>query len=147
MKPFALENVLKYRKRQEDNAVLRLTTAIRNKEVIRKRLIILQQQRIEIDIRIKKIKETPIEISDLIRCENRIYWLKQQEEKENKELDSATKKIQKERQNVLKKSREKKALEKLKVKQNSNWKKYLEKKENAQLDEIAVLSYEPDQSK
>lgn len=142
MKPFGLETVLKYRKRQEDDAVLRLTSAIRQKEIIRQRIVAIQKEREEIELRVQSTTAIAIEISELIHCENRIYWLKQQEEKENQELESAINKVQKERLNVLKKSREKKVLEKLKVKQNENWERHIEKLENAQLDEIAVLSYE-----
>ena len=50
--------------------------------------------------------------------------------------------VLRERENTIKRSKERKVMEKLKEKQNATWQQYLNKKEAALLDEIAVIFHE-----
>lgn len=142
MKPFSLGAVLRYRKQLEDKAAINLGRAQRN----------LQQKREIFDSiadnyqclleNLAKEQSDGISIDQLQRYENHLVWVKEQMVKAHDELNAAVDNVNKKRDVVVRKSRERKALENLKTKQNRAWKSYLEKKEAAQLDEIAVLSHD-----
>ncbi len=142
MKPFSLSAVLRYRKQLEDMAATRLAEAQAQEQLIFNQLKSLQREHNNLVSDLAKYQSAGMGVVSLVRYEDRIFWLKNQIKEISKKLKEETEKVLHERLNVLSKSRNKQILEQLKEKQNRAWRKHLEKKETAQLDEIAVLSHE-----
>ncbi len=141
MKPFTLSAVLKYRQQLEDTAVIRLTEAqheMENKQII---LDNVEKEYQNLLKTYKRIQEKGMSIADLLNYENRLIWLKEKKLEFSKEVDRARDKVERKRQIVVTKSREKKALEQLKERQDKAWKLHIDKKETAYLDEISVISH------
>ena len=134
--------VLQYRKQREEAAALKLSEA---EERYRKAKTQLDEAKghhtslIE-NLHSKQIEGIAVEL--LIHYENRISWLNKQIEQLQDSCNEALQQVDKKRQMVIIRSTEKKAIERLREKQNTAYKKYLDAKENAQLDEISVLSHE-----
>jgi flagellar FliJ protein len=142
MKPFALDPVLRYRQQLEDSAVTKLAEAER--VVLQKseeKKVLDEQHGVLLD-KLTGLQHEGINIEDLLQYENHLSWLGVEREKKAAELKKAIKNVAQKKAVVVERSREKKALEKLKEKQNLAYKRYLEKKEAAQLDEIAVFSHD-----
>lgn len=142
MKPFALDTVLRYRQQLEDSAVTKLIEAQKAMELKKANL---HQADIEYQDTLRnygKLQRLGIGIDDLLRYETRLEWLQRKKKKLSDELHSAQLKVERRRQIVVAKSRDKKVLDQLKEKQNTAWKKYQDKKETAQLDEMAILGHE-----
>lgn len=142
MKPFTLTKVLKYRKQMEDVAALQLAHAQQQLQIAQRDL-----EKVENDLRrlitdLDTFQEVGISIEKLMCFENRISWLKKEREKYTAIFESALENANTKRSIVLEKSKNKKILEKLKKKQDQQWHKYQNKRENDILDEIAVFSHE-----
>lgn len=142
MKPFTLTAVLRYRQQLEDAAVTKMTQAQRHLENQKILLNGTQREYQELLNTLQHSQESGIAIDEFLRYESRLNWLKQKKQKLAGEVESAEKKVEQRRRIVVAKSRDKKVLEQLKARQNSAWQRYLDKKETAQLDEIAVLAHE-----
>ncbi len=141
MKPFGLETILKYRNQLED--------------IAKQKLFKLREKETDINLKIKnkshelnslfnsldKIRAQGASIDAIILFENRIHYLNEELKILNQELIKQKEIIKTQRNQLVKASQNKKIMEKLKIQQNAAFKKYLDKKEAAMLDEIAVLSY------
>ena len=142
MKPFSLDTVLNYRVQLEKIAKNRLHAAdkkraeaflqVQQKEAVFKALIGDLAGR----------QSQGIEVTEMIRYEERISVEKDELETLKKVLAEKEAKVLRERENTIKRSKERKVMEKLKEKQNASWQQYLNKKEAALLDEIAVIFHE-----
>ncbi|MFN2354742.1 MAG: flagellar export protein FliJ [Desulfopila sp.] len=142
MKPFTLTTVLRYRQQLEDAAVTQMTQAQRHLEHQQRLLQQVQSEYRELLDSLQHKQANGIAIDELLRYESWLDRLKQKNHELAGEVESAEKKVEQRRRIVVAKSRDKKVLEQLKVRQNSAWQRYLDKKETAQLDEIAVLAHE-----
>lgn len=142
MKPFTLTAVLRYRQQLEDAAVTKMTQAQRHLENQERLFHTAQKEYQELLSALQLSQKGGMAIEEFLRYESRLNWLKQKQQKLAGEVDSAEKKVEQRRRIVVAKSRDKKVLEQLKARQNSAWQRYLDKKETAQLDEIAVLAHE-----
>ena len=141
MKPFTLSSVLKYRQQLEDTAVIILTEAQLELE---KKLVILAEKEDEYQKLLntyKRNQEKGMSIADLLHYENRLLWLHEKIIEFSKEVDLARKKVERKRQIVVTRSRDKKALEQLKTRQDRAWQLHMDKKETAYLDEISVIAH------
>jgi flagellar protein FliJ len=141
MKPFTLSTVLKYRQQLEDTAVLRLTEAqheMRNKQAV---LFKTEKEYQKLLQTYNRNQEKGISIADLLNYENRLVWLKEKKMQFIREVDLAREKVERKRQIVVNRSRDKKALEQLKTRQDKAWRLYTDKKETAYLDEISVIAH------
>lgn len=147
MKPFSLTAVLQYRRQLEDAAATRLVHAQLELQEKQKEYDEVVDRYTKLLARLDQLQDGGITVGDLLQYENHLSWLKGQQKKVADELHSATVKVRQKRRLVVDRRRDKKILEKLKDKQNREWRKYLEKKEAAQLDEIAVLAHDRDQQK
>ena len=58
-----------------------------------------------------------------------------------KNVQVKAKLVDQEKTNLLKRSREYQVMERLKVEQNASWSQYLDKKEAAMLDEVAIMRH------
>ena len=144
MKPFRLDSILDYRKRLEDIAQNRLSEAKRQQELVQKKLTSETQQLSILINKTEELQSKPISILDLINYENRITYSKNNIEAIRKKLSEKNEILDRERLHLLEKSRDRKILEKLKTQQNASWKQYLDKKEMAMLDEIAIVKHKSD---
>ncbi len=142
MKPFSLTKVLKYRKQMEDAAALQLAHAQQQLEMAQRDLEKVEKELTTLITELNTIQEAGIGIEDLLRYENRISWLKTERENRVVVFESALENVNTKRLIVLEKSKNKKVLEKLKKKQDLQWHKHQNKRENNILDEIAVFSHD-----
>jgi flagellar FliJ protein len=141
MKPFNLSTVLDYRQQLEDTAVIKLTEA--QHELVNKQCVLAKTEEEYQNLlqTYKRKQEKGMSIADLLNYENRLVWLKEKKIADSKEVVLAGEKVERKRQIVVSRSRDKKALEQLKTRQDRAWKQYIDKKETAYLDEISVIAH------
>lgn len=145
MKPFGLDTVLEHRKQQENIAKNRLFQAKKIRNVIREKLRVEKIHRMELISHAEAKQQEGIEIVTLIRIEDKISALAENIEAIKANLEEKSKTVELEQANLLKRSKERKVLERLKEEQNRNWRNYLNKKEAAMLDEIAIIRHGPEE--
>jgi flagellar protein FliJ len=142
MKPFTLESVLSYRIQLEKIAKNRLLEAERKRTKI---FMLFQETRTLFEILIgdlAKRQSEGMDVTEMIRYEDKIDVVKNELASLKNTLAERDAEVLRERENTLKKSKDRKIMEKLKEKQNAAWQQYLNKKESAILDEIAVIFHE-----
>ena len=141
-KPFSLDSILQFRKRQEDLA---------QEQFISKRLATdkaaanLEKAKSVLESLINSLEEKQIHgigIDELARYERRIQFEQAQIKELRKLLLRKQKAAQQKRLKLLEKMKEHKTLTTLKEKQNKTWKEHVDKKEAAMLDEIAILQHD-----
>lgn len=141
MKPFALDTVLKFREQLENQAKNDLFSARTSRESVEMLLATAQHVYKELLSGFEVLKNNDISIEDVIQMEARITFSKKDIDNlqnlltEKKELERKAHTL------LVRRSKEKKVLEKLKETQNAQWQQYLSKKEAAMLDEIAILRH------
>ncbi len=142
MKPFALGAVLKYRKQLEDMARQQLHQAVEAEARLAEALHAVQEDLAGLYAGLTVDQERGTTVDRLILYDHRIALVKEQMQLRKKELQKQQVQVEKKRQALVKASRNRKVMEKLREQQTAAYKKYLEKKESTMLDEIAVLSHE-----
>jgi flagellar FliJ protein len=142
MKPFALGAVLKYRKQLEDMARQQLHQAVEAEMRLIEALNAVQENLAELYAGLAADQERGTTVDRLILYDHRIALVKEQMHLRKKELQKQQVQVEKKRQALVKASKNRKVMEKLREQQTAAYKKYLEKKESNMLDEIAVLSHE-----
>lgn len=144
MKKFSLQTVLDYRKRLEDLAQYRFTEAKYVLQTVEQKLQdakILLSQLVE---ETEKRQFEGIEITQLIRYEERISAQKLIISAINKNLTEKQQLVEQEKTKLLQRSKDRQIMERLQETQNRAWKEYINKKEAAMLDEIASNRYQAD---
>lgn len=141
MKPFNLSTVLNYRQQLEDTAVIKLTEA--QHEMVNKQLVLAKTEEEYQNLlqTYNRKQEKGMSIADMLNYENRLVWLKEKKIADTKEVVFAQEKVERKRQIVVSRSRDKKALEQLKTRQDKAWQIHIDKKETAYLDEISVIAH------
>ncbi|HKJ65340.1 MAG TPA: flagellar export protein FliJ [Desulfopila sp.] len=142
MKPFTLTSVLRYRQQLEDTAAIRLAKAQRELQQKDEEFKQVEEQYSSLLSKLEEDQSLGMTVDTLLRYENHIDWLKQRKNELASQLEAARENVRKKRDIAIDRSRDRQALEKLKEKQDNAWNRYIEKKEAAQLDEIAVLTHE-----
>ena len=142
MKPFALGAVLKYRKQLEDLARQQLHKAVEAEMVLLETLRAAQEDLAGLYAGLAADQEHGTTVDRLILFDHRIALVKEQEHLRKKELQKQQNQVEKRRQILVKASKNRKVMEKLREQQTAAYKQYLEKQESNMLDEIAVLSRE-----
>lgn len=142
MKPFRLHAVLNYRKRLQDIAQNRLFEAKNIEKIIKAKLESEKYALSELIFESENMQAEGITISELIRYEERISFLKGTIKAIEKTLLEKNDLVRKEHQYLIQRSKELQIMERLKEEQNKDWKAYLDKKEAAMLDEIAILRHD-----
>jgi flagellar protein FliJ len=141
-KPFTLDSVLTFRKRQENMAQEKHIQAKIAAEMALQALDATRQD-LEQLIRTQEEKQkTGILVLELARFEERIQYGRNQLQLLKNTLKEKQKIAAQRRKKLLEKAKEHKALNTLKEQQNKAWKNYLDKKEAAMLDEIAILHHD-----
>ena len=142
MKPFSLDSVLDYRKRLEDIAIHRLAEAKRQEKIIQQKLDEDNRNLAALIKEIEQLQNETISILDLINFENRILFLKKNIHSVKTKLHEKSENRNKMQENLIEKSKNRQIMASLKDQQNRAWKKYLDKKEVAMLDEIATIRHD-----
>ena len=141
-KPFALHSILKFRKRSEDLAHEQF---LRAQLAVNKAVETLERANKDLEILINELETKQINgitIEELSRYEERIQY-QRLHIKELRNIHKVKKKAsQKKRLKLLEKVKEHKTLTALKEQQDKSWKEYINKKEAAMLDEIAILHHD-----
>lgn len=146
MKPFTLHAVLEHRRRLEDQAKGRLYEAKKIYRAIEEKLDLAQQKLARIMEDVEIMQQEGVEITRLIQYEFQIYSQNENIAAIRKNLAAKKKIVDQEQENLLARAREKQVMEKLRDEQNSNWRKYLLKKETLIFDEIATIRHSGDNS-
>ncbi|MFH0781284.1 MAG: flagellar export protein FliJ [Pseudomonadota bacterium] len=144
MKPFTLENVLAYRKRLEDIAKLRYLEAKKIHRQVEQKLAAEKAVLAELSRRSEHLQSEGVDIIELIRYEERILQVKANVKAIDKTLIEKAEIVLREHQSLIKRAKEKQIMERLKEQQNKAWEAFLNKKETAVLDEIAILRHDLD---
>lgn len=139
MKPFSLNVVLNYRQRLKDIARNRFQKAQDQQNIVKNKLESQIAEHLALIETQTRLQVSGIDILEHIRYENRIELLKTKIVELRDQLRKKQEKVVRERAHLMKKSKEHRVLEKLKEKQNTEWQLFLDKKEAAMLDEIAIL--------
>lgn len=142
MKPFSLHTVLSYRKRLENIAKNRLFEAQTEKQKVQDKLTEEENGYAHLLVTLERLQTEGIDILDLIRYEDQILFTKNRIISIKKTLSEKIARVANEREHLIQRSKERKIMEKLKEKQNQSWQEYLNKKEAALLDEIAIIFHD-----
>ena len=141
-KPFSLGSILKFRKREKDLAleqVVRAQLAVKKAEEAHK---IAKDTLETLIIGIETKQLDGITVEELSRYEERIQFQRGQIIELAKTHKEKQKTVQNKRLKLLEKVKDHKTLTALKEQQNKAWKEYINKKEAAMLDEIAILHHD-----
>lgn len=141
MKPFTMHAVLKYRQQLEDVARQRLYQAMEEEARMQKALLQINEELTDLYSGLQKDKEQGTTVDRLILFDHRIEVVKELAVLRQNELKKQQVQVANKRQLLVKASKDRKIMEKLREQQNAAYAQYLEKKETIMLDEIAVLSY------
>jgi flagellar FliJ protein len=141
MKPFTMHAVLKYRQQLEDIAKQKLYQAMEMEARLQKALLQVQEELAELYHGLQQDKEQGTTVDRLILFDHRIEIVNEQVVHQQNELKKQHVQVAKIRQHLVQASKDRKIMEKLQEQQNAAHAKYLEKKDNSMLDEIAVLAH------
>lgn len=140
-KPFTLDSVLNYRKRLEDIAKNRFYEAKKIHAIIQEKLISEKNTLTTVILECEELQINGVEITKLILFEEKISTAQKNIHAIEKNLLEKEKLVDQEKANLLMRSREYQVMERLKIEQNDSWHKYLDKKEAAMLDEVAIMRH------
>ena len=142
MKPFTLDPVLRYRKQKEELAQQELFRARQEEAAIESDLIRARRVLDQLIQALAQEKAQGITADRLALFDNRIGWEKQRIRELDDRLNQQRRVVARRRRRLLQASQERKALDKLKERQNRAYKQYKDKQELIMIDEIAVLRHE-----
>ena len=142
MKPFTLENVLAYRKRLEDIAHHRFLEAKTVHRRVEEKLAEENTILAELAGRSDHLQSEGVSITELIRYEERILQVKANARAITKTLAEKAEIVLREHQNLINRVKERQIMDRLKERQNKAWTAFLDKKDTAMLDEIAILRHD-----
>ena len=141
MKPFTMHAVLQYRQQLENIARQRLYQAMEVEARMQEALLQVKKELAELYNSLQKDKEQGTTVDRLILFDHRIEMVQEQVVIRQNELVKQQVQVTNKRQQLIKASKDRKIMEKLREQQNAAYAHHLEKKETSMLDEIAVLSY------
>ena len=142
MKPFTLDNVLAYRRRLEDIAHHRFLEAQKVHRQVEEKLAEEHTVLAELAGRSEHLQSKGMEITELIRYEERILQVKANIRAIAKTLAEKADLVLREHQNLINRANQRQIMERLKERQNKAWTAFQDKKETAMLDEIALLRHD-----
>ncbi len=141
VKPFTLDPVLRYRKQKEELAQQELFQARQEEAAIESDLIRARGVLNELIQTLVREKAQGITADRLALFDNRIEVEKQRLRELEDRLNQQRRVVARRRRRLLRASQERKALDKLKERQNRAYKQYKDKQELIMIDEIAVLRH------
>ena len=139
MKPFSLHTVLEYRDRLENLAQQKLMSA---EQAVRQ--LAEQIAEVEADIAsgaalLAEKQRQGIDIREHIQLAEGLDYRQQELAALQQEMVKRRENVDNARNHLKKRSQEKKIMEKLRERQNTAWRRHLDKRESIRLDEIAIL--------
>lgn len=142
MKPFRLHAVLNYRRQVEDAARQDFHQACVLEKKLHQSIMQVEEDLQHLFLEIQRDKETGTSVDRLLRFEYQIDLLKEKLATLHDELRQQQAQVTVKQQQLIRAGQDRKIMEKLQEQQNAAYAGFLEKKELAMLDEIAVLSHE-----
>ena len=140
MKPFSLDTVLNHRKRLLNMARGRFAEAQAEYNEVKSQVEQCVAERNGLVETLAERQRAGIAIDEHVRFVNRIDLLDTELERLRRRLQKKHEIVLRERQHLLQKSKEHRVLEKLKQRQDAQWRQYLDRNEAKALDEIAILA-------
>lgn len=139
MKPFALTTVLKHRKSLEEQAIYSLVRAREAEQEAQRQ--VLEEETILASLleAFSKEQSLGIEVVKLAQFEQRIDLIAEQLAASKLLLQLKKTEVNRAQDFLISKSKDRKIMETLQQKQDDSWQQYLNQKETATLDEIAVI--------
>ena len=145
MKPFKLNVVLQQRQIKKDEAQKRLADAQTQKDTVQNIYTTKQRDLTTLNQDIRRLQDEGIVVHELISFEQRTNYLQEELIKIRKNLKTKEKIVADQRQHLIECARQHKIMEELRDKQNRAYRQFLDKKEAAMLDEIAVVRHGKEQ--
>jgi flagellar protein FliJ len=142
MKPFTLDTVLSYRERLETLAQEALAAARQAEDEVQDKLTRKRHIYESLVAHISTIQEQGVSINDLISQEEHLAYIKNEIKNLEQHLVEKREQVKKSHAQLVEKSKQRQVMEKLKERQNQAWKEYLNKKEAAMLDEMAIVFHD-----
>jgi len=142
VKPFTMHAVLKYRRQLEDLAQQDLYHALELEAQLQKMLQQTEKELTDLYADLQRDWEEGTTVDRLRLFESRIDLVRRELESRRVKLMEQQDQVTKKRQLLVKRSKERKIIEKLQEQQNAAYARFLEKKELTMLDEVAVLAHE-----
>jgi len=134
--------VLKYRRQLEDTARQELYRALEVEARLTEALLQVEEELTDLYGDQQRDQEQGTTVDRLLLFDHRIDLVKEQVALRRGELEKQQVQVANKRQQLVKASKGRKIMEKLQEQQDAAYARFLEKKELAMLDEIAVLSHE-----
>jgi len=138
--PFKLQSVLNYRRSLEDQARLALSRSLQDQAKIEAELNGCRKQLQNYDGQVQKRQREGLTIAELDLFETRISHVRALMEQYRRQLGQLAQRIEGEREDLIRAARERQVMEKLKEKQEAEYRSELDRKERALLDEISLRS-------
>ena len=142
MKPFTMHAVLKYRRQLEDSARQALAQAMEIEARLQKMLLQTEKELTGLYADLQQDQEQGTTVDRLRLFDTRIDLVRNELEAQRTKLIEQQQQVAQRRQMLVKRSKDRKIIEKVRDQQNAAYARFLEKKEMTMLDEIAVLSHE-----
>jgi len=142
VKPFTMHAVLKYRRQLEDSARQTLAQAMEIEARLQKMLQQTEKELTGLYADLQQDQEQGTTVDRLRLFDTRIDLVRNELEAQRTKLIEQQQQVAQRRQMLVKRSKDRKIIEKVRDQQNAAYARFLEKKEMTMLDEIAVLSHE-----
>ena len=137
-KKFKLQSVLNYRQSLEDRAQQLLMTSLQHRSTLEEAL---EQQRNALrqhDAELKRRQQEGLTIAEIDLFESQIQHCRRMSADLQQQLQRLERQIVSEREELLSCARDRQVMEKLKEKQDAEYRQELSRKERAMLDEIGL---------
>lgn len=141
MKPFQLAAVLQQRQLQKDEAQRRLSEAEMQRDRVAAICKTKEQQLKAVNNDLQRVQKEGVVIHKLIALEEHSLFVKEEILKIQKNLNTKETIVEEQRKHLIFCAQQYKIMDELKKKQNAAYKLFLDKKESAMLDEIAVVRH------
>lgn len=135
---FKLQSVLNYRQSLEDLAQQALAVSLQRKSDLEAELQCQQSKLQQHDVELKQRQQDGLSVAEIDLFETQIQHCRRMITQLQQELDSLERQIVGERQELISMARDRQVMEKLKDKQETEYRKELSRKEREILDEISL---------
>jgi flagellar FliJ protein len=137
-KQFKLQSVLNYRTTLEEQAQQALALSQQHHQELTAAVTAQQQELNEQDQVLKQRQEQGLTIAEIDIYESRINHCRNRSAQLQRQLEILEQKIAKQRETLLKAARDRQVMDKLKERQEAEFRREQERKERIQLDEISL---------
>lgn len=135
---FKLQSVLNYRQTLVDQAQQQLSSSLQRKTQLEEQLLQQQDGFQRLDQQLKEKQKEGLPVAEIHLFESQILHRRQQILRLQEQLAPLERQILAERQQLMSAARDKQVMEKLKDKQQAEYRQELSRKEREMLDEISL---------